>query len=205
MPVVEGHGEQSAARDLLTRTWTEIAGGEYAHVLQPMRISRGALLNRANELEKAIQLAALQLIDASRGDASLILILIDAEDDCRAGDPLGPRLLIRAKQARADFDIACVIANVMYETWFVAAAKSLEHYLRLDGVDVPVDPETSRCGKSWIKRYMKNGVYKETVDQARLTAKMDLALCRSHSRSFDKLCRDLVARAQRISAQSVGT
>ena len=39
-----------------------------------------------------------------------------------------------AKTARSDVDIMCIVANIEYETWFVAAAESLRDYLSL-----PVD------------------------------------------------------------------
>ncbi len=89
-------------------------------------------------------------------------------------------------------DIACVIANVMYETWFVAAAQSLSEYLEFSPQEnIPADPEAAKAGKGWIKKHMKRGHYSETADQPSLTVKMDLALCRTRSKSFDKLCREL--------------
>ena len=147
---------------------------------------------KAGDLEKAVGLAFYKLVQA--GGKGLILILVDAEEDCQKLGPLGPLLLERAKKARGDADIACVIANVMYETWLVAAAESLGKYLDLGGVAVPADPEGERCGKGWIKQRMKSGKYTETADQAALTAAMDLRLCRKRCCSFDKLCRELKAR-----------
>jgi len=192
-PIVEGHGDEAALRGLLWRVWVELLRGEHAEVLRPIRRSRGKfLLTEAGDLEKAVSLAFYKLAQVS--GKGLILILVDAEDDCQKLGPLGPILLARAKKARGDADIACVIANVMYETWFVAAAESLGKYLDLDAALIPADPETDRCGKGWIKRWIKSGKYTETADQAALTAAMDLQQCRSRSRSFDKLCRELEAR-----------
>jgi len=193
-PIVEGHGEDFAVRLLLQRTWMELLGGEYAEVHRPIRRSRGKLLRADSEdLEKAVKFAALKLATAQ--DRPLVLILVDAEDDCRTHGSLGPALLARAKAARADIDIACVIANVMYETWFVAAAESLHEYLTLrPGEQVPPDPEAAGLGKGWVKQRIRGGKYSETADQAALTSKMDLASCRARSRSFDKLCRELESR-----------
>jgi hypothetical protein len=192
-PIVEGQGDEAAVRLLIQRIWAELLGGDYADVLKPIRRSRGLLLKQeSGDLEKAINLALLKLAQHGSG---LVLILIDAEDDCAKLGSLGPMLLDRARQARGDKDIAVVIANVMYETWFVAAAASLSDYLVLpaDGT-LPADPEAERLGKGWIKQRMKSGKYSETADQAALTAKMDLNLCRTRSRSFDKLCRELKDR-----------
>ena len=91
--------------------------------------------------------------------------------------------------------VACILANVEYETWFVAAAESLRDFL-----DFPADatnlqaPEKARSGKGWVQRHFKGPKYSQTLDQPRLTARMDLGLCRARSPSFDKLCRELEAR-----------
>jgi hypothetical protein len=197
-PIVEGHGENGAIRNLLWRTWTEIVGGEHAEILHPIRRSRGRFLKiEEGDVEKAVGLAALKLKDVGGG---LILILVDAEDDCAKLGSLGPILLQRARQAHADMDIACVIANVMYETWFVAAAESLGDYLDAPKDDIPEDPEAARAGKGWIKLHMRSGHYSETADQPSLSTMMDLKLCRSRSRSFDKLCRELELRHQKMLA-----
>jgi len=169
-------------------------GGEHAEILQPIRRSRGKFLKESEgDLEKAVALAALKVRQAGGG---LILILVDAEDDCERLGSLGPLLLERARKSRGDMDISCVIANVMFETWFVATAESLDAYLELQGVEIPQDPEAKKAGKGWIKKHMKSGHYSETVDQPRLTANMNLQMCRDRSKSFDKLCRELESRLQ---------
>ena len=121
--------------------------------------------------------------------------LLAPEDDCRTAGPLGPLLLDKARAARADLDTACVIAHVMYETWFVASAESLGNYLTLrPGDAIPVDVDSTGWGKGWIKQRIRGGKYSETADQAALTSAINLRLCRRRSRSFDKLCRELERR-----------
>jgi hypothetical protein len=128
LPIVEGQGDNASVRNLLWRTWNML-GGAHAEVLQPIRRSRGKFLKEEDQdLPHAVLLAALKLIQAGGG---LILILVDAEDDCRQLGSLGPLLLRRAKAVRGDMDISCVIANTMFETWFVAAAESLGTYLKI--------------------------------------------------------------------------
>ena len=190
--IVEGQGENSAVTLLLRNLW-QYLGGEYWNALTPIRRSRGKLLKPGDpDLGKAIGLACLKL---SANGGGLILILIDAEDDCLTKGSLGPAVLQRAKAIRGDADIACVIANVMYETWFVACAEALNEHLEIDANTViPIDPEAQRVGKGWIKRHIRGAKYSETVDQPRLTSKMDFALCRRRSKSFDKLCRELELR-----------
>jgi hypothetical protein len=92
-------------------------------------------------------------------------------------------------------DVSCVIANLEYETWFVAAAESLGEFLDIsDNSSISSDPERDHQGKGWIQRKFRGIKYSETVDQPAMTKAMDLALCRQRSPSFDKLCRELEAR-----------
>lgn len=191
--IVEGHGEVQAIRTLLWRTWTELLEGEFVGVIKPIRRPRSKLLKK-EELERAIHLALLKLAEpAPVPDPTLVLVLLDAHDDppCE----LGPALTERAKTVHTGADVSCVVANVEYETWFVAAAESLSDYLVLPPDEsIPVSPEEARLGKGWIDGHFKGTKYSETIDQPAMTAKMDLAQCRERSPSFDKLCRELEAR-----------
>ena len=193
-PVVEGHGDVAAARILLQRVWAELLGGDYAEVLQPFRIRRDRV-NRQDEMDSAIGTAALKLA-AARGDfdRKMILVLFDADDDCPA--VVGPAVLQLALTARSDVDVACVVANVNFESWFVAAAGSLARFLDPAAAGAaPAEPERARAGKGWIKDHFTAAPrYSETADQPRLTSAMDLRQCRSRCPSFDKLCRELEKR-----------
>jgi len=123
----------------------------------------------------------------------MVLLLLDADEECAA--KLGPATLEFAQSLRSDMDLYCVFAVCEYETWFVAAAQSLQDYLQIDDdAQLPQDPEQQRCRKKWIESHFQGTKYSETVDQAKLTAAMDLHLCRKRSPSFDKLCRELESR-----------
>jgi hypothetical protein len=192
-PIVEGHGEDQAVRNLLQRVWTEVLGGEHAEIIKAIRVKRYSIV-REEDLARAVDLACLKL-DAAHNefaDRLLILILLDADSDLPC--VLGPELEAIAKRHRGDVDVTCVIANIAYETWFVASAESLAQHLNLNDVVIPADPEEDRAGKGWIKSHFADGKYSETVDQPRLTAQMDLIKCRDRSKSFDKLCRELSKR-----------
>jgi Domain of unknown function (DUF4276) len=195
VPIVEGHGEDSAIRTLLQRIWTELLGGDYVDVLKPIRGKRFKLV-KTEELERALNLAILKLRLSGSSDPCMVLVLLDAETDLPC--QLGPELLRRARELRSDADIACIIANVEYETWFVAAARSLSTYLNIPQDEIlPEFPEQDRCGKGWVQRRFKGIKYSETVDQPAMTRAMDLMQCRLRAPSFDKLCRELEARLER--------
>ncbi|HPD31793.1 MAG TPA: DUF4276 family protein [Phycisphaerae bacterium] len=194
-PIVEGYGEFQAIRPLFMRLWTEQLGGEYIDVLQPIRRPRSQLGTQEG-LSRAISLAVLKLTTGQPSpDPCLILVLLDRDPDPKPPCELGPKLLESGLAARPDFDITYVLANIEYETWFVAAAESLRDYIEMPPDEpVPSSPEDARHGKSWIQRHFKGIKYSETVDQPAMTSKMDLALCRRRSPSFDKLCRELEKR-----------
>lgn len=204
-PIVEGHGEYNSVRMLLDRVWREICGGTQVDVLRPIREKRNRLgANKDGALSRAVLLASRLLHAESElaPQVSLILILVDADDDLPC--VLGPKLLSDARAARNDLDISCVVANVEYETWFVAAAASLSAFIQLQpGETFPTDPESARLGKGWIKKRFTRLSYSETLDQPRLTAQFDLKECRARSKSFDKLCRELQERFDRHCNDSV--
>jgi hypothetical protein len=191
--IVEGHGEVAALRTLLQRVWFELLGGDALEVI-PFRQRQESML-KAGGIEATVDAVKIAL-DNHPPDAfaKLVLILIDSEGDCPRD--LAPRLQGRARAARSDADIACVLPHPMFETWFVAPAASLAGCNGLPaGLTTPDDPEGNGLGKAWIKRRLSRGrAYTGPVDQPRFAARMDLAACRLASPSFDKLCRELAQR-----------
>lgn len=190
IPIVEGHGEQkSAIRTVVRRVW-ELVGGEYVNVLRPIREPRSKLITR-DGLIKAVQLADLQLRQVDNDDRSLVLVLFDADEDQPC--VLAPRLAELVHAECAHLDVAIVLPNPEFETWFAAAAESMTSFFDLAVTPPSPDPERSGQRKGAVRRWM-HGLYSETIDQVRLSEAMDLNLCRSRSPSFDKLCRELAKR-----------
>lgn len=198
-PIVEGHGEVECVPILLRRVW-EMLGGEYIKVIRPFRGGRGRLAKR-DDLQRAVRAASLKLSNpTATDDPKLVLLLMDADEDCPK--VLGPELLGFARGVDSRVDVACVLAKVEYETWFVAAAESLSKYLDLTSLAGASDsPEDARHGKRWVEDHFLIGQqrskYSETRDQPAMTRAVDLALCRKRAPSFDKLCRDLEQRLRR--------
>jgi len=178
--IVEGHGDEPALRILLRRLAER--KGAVVELLRPIRQSRGRLVKRA-EFVRAIDLAAKQ---TRQGDG--ILVLLDADEDCPA--ELAPRMLAWARQARADRQIAVVLAKREFEAWFLGAAESIAGTRGLArGTKSPLDPEAIRGAKGWLSERMGRR-YSETIDQPAFAATFDLDAARRCD-SFDKLVRDV--------------
>lgn len=193
-PIVEGHGEVGAVRMLLWRIWTEELGGEHIEVLQPFRLPRGKMVND-EDLQKAVNFGALKLqAHMDENTHLLILLMLDADEDCPR--EIGPELETKMKKFRNDFDCACIVANVEYETWFVAASQSLSKHLTNLNKQQAGRAEQGRRRKKWIADRMKHGSYSETIDQPRFTTEMSINEARCNSSSFDKLCCKLKRRLE---------
>lgn len=195
-PIVEGDGEVPAVPILLRRIGVELCGDRFIDVLKPILKPRERIVRNINgALQASLDLAVGKLkqkrTDPAALDApELALVLIDADEDaaCR----LGPSLQAMCRSLRGDLDSSCVLAVLEFETWFVAAARSLAGFLDPARIaEAPLAPETACSRKAWIKSHSAAGRYAETIDQPRLTAMMDLSLCRARSPSFDKLCREI--------------
>jgi len=174
--IVEGQGEENAVRLLVRRIATELFALELWTLPHTIRVSRGTILHRPDELRRYLGLAANKA-----GEQGSVLILVDGDKDCPA--QLGPQLLRTAQALRTDLRLSVVVATQEYEAWFIAAAESL-------GLPHCESPEDVRDGKGWLTR-ARGSKYSPTADQASLTMQFDLEQARSRSDSFDKLCREL--------------
>ena len=119
-------------------------------------------------------------------------MLLDAEKDCPAN--LAPQLVLRAGDARSDIRSKVVLAKAEYESWFLAAARSVAGRREIDPLSTPPqDPESIRDAKGWLSARMPPGrSYRPTLDQAALTAVFDLEAARA-APSFNKLWRDVAS------------
>ncbi|WP_195830647.1 DUF4276 family protein, partial [Bordetella pertussis] len=97
----------------------------------------------------------------------------------------------RAKQHVPHRRLSVVLAKREYEAWFIAAARSLDGRRGFRCPDeAPVDAETPRDAKGWLRRNMESGTYSEVLDQPAFTAHFDLQQAFDNSRSFRKLCKE---------------
>ena len=183
--VVEGHGERESVPVLLRRVAESVDPGLVVDVPQPIRVPKSRLV-KAGEIERAVELAARKV-----GGGGALFVLVDSDDDCPA--TLGPSMLARLAETRADFPAAVVVAKREFESWFLAAAESLRGCRGMPpDLTGPPDPETVRGSKEWLGARMEEpGGYVETLHQPAFTAVFDLAAAR-RADSFDKCYRDVV-------------
>ena len=181
--IVEGDGEVGASPVLLRRIGEWLTPDKVLNIGRPIRVHRGQFLNREEIFRKQILLAS-NMCPAP----GLILIVLDADDDCPR--ELGAILLGKAAAIVPDRNISVVLPNREYEAWFLASAASLNGKR---GFTCPValpDAESIRGAKQWMSKQIKQGAYHEVVDQPAFSAHMDLQLAHNNSRSFRKLCSD---------------
>lgn len=175
-PVVEGQGEVAALPILLRRIAQNLEPEEWIEVSRPIRVSRNKVV-KEGALERTLALAA----EEANGGA--ILLLLDADDDCPA--ELGPQLLRRARMAGDDDLIEVALAKAEFESWFIAAARSLELAGKLIACsDLPSDPEGIRDAKGWLSAHMPaRQSYSPTLDQPSFAALCNLSEANA-ARSF---------------------
>ncbi len=212
-PIVEGETEERCIKAILTGIWRDLlhaADAEQLAVLDALPAHRSSVLKEghpelAERVERAFRALRLRLRHSAM-DRGFVLLLIDADEDCPAN--VGPQLLARAKAARSDADIACVLAKRELENWFKAAATSLAGVCGLpDELTTPANPEEG-SGDKWLTRQMqrndKQRKYTKPGDALELVERMDLQQCRANAPSFDKLCRELEARLPQAPSTETG-
>ena len=119
-----------------------------------------------------------------------VIVLLDTEKDHLSCPPeLAYDLSSRAEKLGLPFPVAIACAKCNYESWFLASIHSLK-----DKYDFPKtlafdgDPENTCSAKHWLTDHMPPGrIYKESVDQPRMTALLDIPHLIEHSRSFRRI------------------
>ena len=187
-PIVEGQGDEAAVPLLLRRLLNEAQAWGF-EVGRPHRKRRTQLVKK-DSLQSAVRVAAL------RQDCAGILVLFDADDDCPK--ELAPTLEEWAREAAGGTPCAVVMANREYEAWFLASIEALRGKAAIlpDATSHP-NPEAPRDAKGELEDRMRRGAsYSPTVDQAALTAHLDLRIAYRHCRSFRKLVSAFGALAE---------
>lgn len=182
--IVEGHGEVTALPILLRRVCAWQTPGQFVNLPSPIRVHRDSFLKKDEEFRRYLLLAA-----AKCGGDGWVLVLLDADDDCPVG--LSANILQQAAKVIPNHRISVVLANREFESWFIAAAASLDGHRGFSFSPAEqVDAETPRDAKGWMKAHMASKAYGETTDQSAFCQLIDLQLAYDGSRSFRKLCAE---------------
>lgn len=163
-PIVEGHGDEVSVPLLLR------AMAPSVRIHRPVRFPKTKLIKDV-DLSRAVAIARSNLKPSERG---FILLMLDADSDCAA--ELGPRLLQTMQDSCPG--TACFVSVVVreFESWIVGGHPDFD------------EPDPDRLGNpKGIISSRNKGRYKETVDQPRFTAGIDVERLRRYSSSFRRL------------------
>lgn len=182
--IVEGHGEQDAVLNLLTRLWFDLGLGLVTWA-EPIR---GRNLTQRPGVEKSCELVR------RKKDTELLILLRDDEDGCPKTD--GPLIASWLRELALPFPSAVVLAYREFETLFLPcvgqmAGKPLlgQANMKRPGLrsDARFDGsfEAKRGVKEWLSTQMPKGVsYKPAVDQLPMMRLVDFASVRSSGLSW---------------------
>jgi hypothetical protein len=180
--IVEGDGEVDAAPELMRRLLYE-QFQRFEFVLKPINAHGCGNIDTPGGLERFLELTR------RAPNCSGVIVLRDAEREHQACPPgLAGALAQRAANLQLPFPVVIVCATCEYESWFISSLHSIkEGYLKENAV-YEGDPEQECGAKGWLTRHMPEGrVYKETLDQVRMTTRLDIPHTIAHSRSFRRM------------------
>jgi len=179
--IVEGYGEVDAVPVLLRRLQDEIAAHGF-QIARPIRRKRSEL-STEEQVRRSVRLAL------GTPECCGILILFDSDDACPK--ELGPAVQNWAQAEAGEIKCEVVLAHREYEAWFIAAIESLRGIRGVmpDAISHPT-PETVRdCKGALEERMQANTSYSPRVDQAALTARVDLVQAHKVCRSFRRMTK----------------
>lgn len=175
--IVEGHGEVEGLPILLRRIAQE-RHGVFVRALKPHRVPRAKMVNRPEELERAVHMQAARV-----GPAGGVIVLADSDDD----DPEALRAQLQTTSdvaAAAGGAVVVTIAVREYEAWFLAGIESLRvHKAIRDDASYEADPESPRNPKLKLEEQMVES-YGSVRHQVAFNATLDLETTERRAPSF---------------------
>ncbi len=187
VPIVEGVGEVEAVPLLLRRLLQEEFARYDWQVAKPKCAHGCGNLLASGGLERFIEYA--------QPGGAAVLVLLDGdsvatlppdqrpEEDCAPG--FAQLLARRAAAIRPQVPVVIVVVTWEYEAWFLASIETME----ITGLSsYHAEMADTRSPKGWIDRHLPPGQkYLETIDQAKMTHKLDFRRVEERSRSFRRL------------------
>ena len=188
VPIVEGHGEVEALPVLLRKL---LHGMSVFDVEIDKPINAHGVGGLRSRLERLLEYGT------RRPNCSAIIVVRDSEDEC-------PLELVcdygrRTLKVGCAVPVAFAIAKRMYETWLVASIETIAGTRGIaEDASFEGEPETLSSPKAWLTSQMPPGrAYKETLDQAAMTDRLDPVVAR-RCRSFRRLEAALEFLLERI-------
>lgn len=199
--IVEGQGERTALPLLVTRMLTHLRRQHRVAVdAERTLVTKGGdRITAPHDPARQLGIEVYVRLAAAHKPAG-ILVVVDAEERCiqRApGQPaLGPTLLARARAAVGGIPVGVVVANRMFESWFLAdfhALRSRGHFPATARLARWAQPEALAGCKVWMRDLMGTS-YGETTHQKGFAEAVSLPLragiCR-RAPSYRKLFREV--------------
>lgn len=186
IPIVEGDGEVDAVPVLLRKILDEADRWDVV-IGQPKNAHGVGNLGKEEDVERFVRYAS------SEPDCSAVIVIRDNEDACAMF--LARTIASYIRKLGLPIPVAVVCATKEYEAWFLASLESIAgEAIGRFGLPAELeyagDVEGIRGVKGWLTRHMPEGrAYKETEDQAPMTARIDLDLAKGRSRSFCRLIK----------------
>lgn len=178
---------------LLRRLQVEI--GFYGFTIaRPIRRKRSEL-STEEQVRRSVRLAL------GTPECTGILILFDSDDTCPR--EFGPTVQVWAQAEAGSIRCEVVLAHREYEAWFISAIEALRGLrgVRMDATSHP-QPESVRDCKGALEERMETGSsYSPRVDQAALTAQLDLRRAHIACRSFRRVTNAFGSLARAAGAE----
>lgn len=175
IPIVEGEGDVDAVPRLIDRTLAFLERWDWT--VGPPKKCGGVHALRA-------KLPNFLWYAQSEPECGAILILVDLDDGCPF--KVSQDMVQQIQSLHLTRPVAIVLAHREYETWFLASLATIAGSNSIpEGTIYEGAVELRRGAKEWLSKQMPPGkAYKETIHQARMTAKIDIPLAKTNSRSF---------------------
>ena len=183
-PIVEGRRRvRKRPNPLASGSGTNCSAANTSRCIKPIRQPQGTVLQTRTGFDRrSSSRRETRASPPISDDPSLVLILRRFRRRTARPSSARSSWKSRRRASISRIDVACVLAHVMYETWFVAAAESLSELSRprVGRTAVPRARRVSEFGKSWIERACsKSRSTSRRRHQPAMTSAMDLAACRT--------------------------
>ena len=176
LPLVEGEGDVAAIPVLLRRICV-------AHKRYDVEICRP---HRRGDVHKVYR-RFHDFLRAGLNEADRLLWVMDCDDGCPLDWVAKLEDLYQGNPPGASCQLRFAFLVREYESLFLTEQAAARDKLAIAG-PFPKNVDAVRGAKEWLSAQMPPGrAYKETSDQAALTAQLDLHVLRQKSRSFRHL------------------